>query len=71
MKQNFNTFFSKHIAFDPIDPLADGLGDEIQKEQSEPEAIHLDDREYDDIQPFWSAMSDDIHSGNVIDFSDD
>lgn len=28
-----------HVRFDPIDPLGDGLGDDIAAERNEPEAI--------------------------------
>ena len=36
------TFFHPRIQFEPIDPLADGLGEEIAREQQEPQAIRLD-----------------------------
>jgi len=38
----------------PIDPLADGLAEEIIKEQRESQAIRLDADEIEDIRKFWS-----------------
>ena len=40
----------------PVDPLADGLAEEIIKEQQEPQAIHLDVDEIEDIRQFWSRV---------------
>lgn len=34
---------SHHIGFTPVDPLGDGLREDIIAEQSEPDAINLDE----------------------------
>jgi hypothetical protein len=43
---NTNTMSLLHriLAFQPIDPLADGLGDDIAAEQAEPEHFELHDQ---------------------------
>lgn len=35
--------FSHHVKFDPVDPLDDGLKEEIEAEKKEPDAIVLED----------------------------
>lgn len=35
------SLFHRILAFQPIDPLADGLGDDIQAEQAEPDHFEL------------------------------
>ena len=54
MQNLFNKLFGSKIGFSPIDPLADGLAEEIIKEQREPQAIRLDVDEIEDIRKFWS-----------------
>ena len=54
MQNLFNKLFGSKIGFSPIDPLADGLAEEIIKEQQEPQAIRLDVDEIEDIRKFWS-----------------
>ena len=54
MQNLFNKLFGSKIGFSPIDPLADGLAEEIVKEQREPQAIRLDVDEIEDIRKFWS-----------------
>lgn len=54
MQNLFNKLFGSKIGFSPIDPLADGLAEEIIKEQREPQAIQLDVDEIEDIRKFWS-----------------
>ena len=54
MQNLFNKLFGSKIGFSPIDPLADGLAEEIIKEQREPQAIRLDADEIEDIRKFWS-----------------
>lgn len=50
-------FHHKTITFDPIDPLGDGLGDDIAAEQREPEAItSLDDTPSQDLEQFWGEV---------------
>ena len=54
MQNLFNKLFGSKIGFSPIDPLADGLAEEIIKEQRESQAIRLDVDEIEDIRKFWS-----------------
>jgi len=54
MQNLFNKLFGSKIGFSPIDPLADGLAEEIIKEQQEPQAIRLDADDIEDIRKFWS-----------------
>ena len=54
MQNLFNKLFGSEVGFLPIDPLADGLAEEIIKEQREPQAIRLDADEIEDIRKFWS-----------------
>ena len=54
MQNLFNKLFGSKIGFSPIDPLADGLAEEIIKEQQESQAIRLDVDEIEDIRKFWS-----------------
>ncbi len=61
------------IQFDPVDPLGDGLGDDIAAEQREPEAIH---DLHDMIDPYaleqrWSALLEEVqHDPDWFDFAD-
>lgn len=69
--------FHKHsrIQFDPIDPLGDGLGDDIAAERREPEAIVHDF--YDMIDPYaleqrWSAVLEEVQrEPDWFDFAND
>ena len=56
MQNLFNKLFGSKIGFSPIDPLADGLAEEIIKEQREPQAIRLDADDIEDIRKFWSRV---------------
>lgn len=54
-------FRKQTLSFAPIDPLADGLGDDIAAEQREAEAIHsLEDTSAEDLERFWSGVVEDI-----------
>ena len=64
------TFFHPRIQFEPIDPLADGLVEEIAREQQEPQAIRLDQSDIIDIQRFWTDVEEDLHRGNSVEFSE-
>lgn len=64
------TFFHPRIQFEPIDPLADGLGEEIAREQQEPQVIRLDQSDITDIQRFWTDVEEDLHRGNSVEFSE-
>jgi hypothetical protein len=49
--------FHPRISFDPVDPLGDGLGDEIMHEQLEPEAITLEeDINASELSQFWQSV---------------
>lgn len=46
-KYIFRSRLSRRLAFAPIDPLGDGLGDLIRREQQSPSVIDLEDDSYD------------------------
>jgi hypothetical protein len=51
----------KHIKFSTIDPLANGLDDEIAAERREPEAIRsLDDIPAEDLSNFWGSVLEEV-----------
>lgn len=56
MQNLFNKLFGRKVGFLPVDPLADGLDEEIIKEPQEPQAIRLDVDEIEDIRQFWSRV---------------
>ena len=60
MQNLFSKIFGHKVGFLPVDPLADGLGEEIAKERREPQAIRLDTDEVEDIRHFWSRVSDGV-----------
>ena len=62
MQNLFNKLFGSKVGFSPIDPLADGLAEEIIKEQREPQAIRLDADDIEDIRKFWSRADGDFDS---------
>jgi hypothetical protein len=49
-----------HISFKPIDPLGDGLREEIAAEQQEPEAIRDLEDGFD--ENFWSKVEKDVEN---------
>lgn len=57
------------LAFEPVDPLDDGLREMIQGEQREPQAINLHDDDTD-IGQFWHAVERDIHNGGALEFAE-
>lgn len=61
------------IHFDPIDPLADGLADDIRAEQREADAISsLDDTSADELAKFWSGVVRDVKNDpDWFDFAED
>lgn len=56
MQNLFNKLFGRKVGFLPVDPLADGLAEEIIKERQEPQTIRLDVDEIEDIRQFWSRV---------------
>lgn len=74
MRTKFNKFLQilrPQVEFEPIDPLGDGLGDAILAERNETQAINLDESDDSDTRQFWRAVEDDLHAGNLVEFSDD
>ncbi len=67
------SIFHKHtLALSPIDPLGDGLGDDIVAEQSESEAMTLNDIIPSDLETFWCHVCEDITKDpSWTDFSHD
>ena len=50
-----------HVRFAKVDPLANGLADEIAAEQREADAINsLEDTSPEDLEKFWSGVVEDI-----------
>lgn len=53
----FKQFFNRKLAFQPIDPLGDGLGDDIAREQSNPETLAFqEDINGERLIEFWSRI---------------
>ncbi len=60
------------LAFAPVDPLSDGLGDMIKQEIRESNGVDMLSEDYDaGAGQFWSAVELDMHSGNLVSFSED
>ncbi len=71
MQQFFSKLFGRKFGFAPIDPLANGLAEEIEMERREPQAIDLAASDEYEVSRFWNSVEDDLHGGGGIDFSDD
>jgi hypothetical protein len=55
------SLFQSKLAFQPVDPLGDGLGDDIAKEQSEPEAeAFQEDIDAGNLTNFWEKVEQDV-----------
>lgn len=54
------TLFRTKLAFQPIDPLGDGLREMIENEQRSPNVIHLYDDDTDQ-GAFWREVERDMH----------
>lgn len=56
------TPFTPHkLQFQPVDPLGDGLGDDIAHEQSEPGAAEFQqDIDGNNLTDFWNKVEDDV-----------
>lgn len=53
--------FSHHISFKQVDPLGDGLREEIAQEQMEPEAITLEEFvDEEKLTNYWQSVESDI-----------
>lgn len=68
-----NIFNHQSIHFTKQDPLGNGLGDEIAKEQQEPEAIRsLEDTPSHDLEQFWGQVIEDAKKDkDFFAFADD
>jgi hypothetical protein len=53
-------FFHRKLAFKPIDPLDDGLRDDIEAEQRETETIDLQERFDPDFEQKWDEIVKDV-----------
>lgn len=59
----FSRFFH-HISFSQVDPLDNGLREEILAEQAEPQAIRtLEDEDGASLISAWEEMSQGLHDG--------
>lgn len=67
------SIFHQKIHFQAPDPLANGLGDEIEAEQHEAEAFRtLDDTPGDELSKQWNTIVKDIEKDpDWFKFSDD
>jgi hypothetical protein len=56
------TLFNHHISFKQIDPLGDGLREEIEAEREEPEAIVTLEEGIDEgqLSQYWQSVESDI-----------
>ena len=53
--------FHHKIRFSKVDPLANGLDEEIAAEQREAEAMHsLEDTSAEELDKFWTGVVNDI-----------
>jgi hypothetical protein len=68
-----NIFHHNTISFSDVDPLGDGLGDEIAAEQHEADSIKsLDDVSAEELTTKWTAIVEDIKKDPTwFDFSEE
>lgn len=65
-------FNNPHLAFQPVDPLADGLGDDIVAEQNETERIELTEQLDGSLAQRWDEILTDVHQDpDWFTFADD
>ena len=56
------SIFPRKLQFEPIDPLGDGLREDILQEQSNPENLAFqDDIDGQGLTEFWNTVGQDIH----------
>lgn len=54
-------FHHQHVAFSKVDPLGNGLGDEIAAEQREADSIQsLEDVSAEELNRTWNVIVEDI-----------
>jgi hypothetical protein len=54
------SLFNRHVTFKKIDPLGDGLAEEIAAEKNEPDAIILEEGADEQLVEQWEAVVKDI-----------
>ncbi len=58
----FSLFSSPKLEFEPVDPLGDGLGDDIEAMRSNPEVVAFQqDIDGQALTEFWNRVEQDIH----------
>lgn len=70
MQQFFSKIFGKALGFEPVDPLGNGLAEEIEMERREPQAINLAISDEEEVSQFWSSVENDLHAGGGIKFDE-
>ncbi len=66
------SFFRHKLAFAKIDPLADGLGEEIAAERAESEHIDLKEQYDPDLGDRWAKIVKDVRKDpSWFDFHDE
>lgn len=55
------SLFHHTLQFQPADPLADGLGDEIAAEQAEPEHFELNEQLDGTLAEAWAEVLDSVN----------
>lgn len=56
------SFFPRKLQFEPVDPLADGLGDDIAREQSDPANQEFQkDIDGQSLTDFWNEVGRDAN----------
>lgn len=63
--------FRSEVAFEAVDPLADGLGDDIKLEQAEAGISLEDTPDADHLSSFWEAVVEDAHKDKDWGFADE
>ena len=66
------SLFHRILSFQPIDPLADGLGDDIEAERAEPEHFELHEQLDGRLADAWEEiLTDARHDPGFAFVSDD
>ena len=56
------SLFSRTLQFEPVDPLGDGLREDIASEQSDPDTLAFqNDIDGQSLVDFWNEVGRDIH----------
>jgi hypothetical protein len=63
--------FHHKLAFQPIDPMADGLGDDIHAEQSEPDHFELQEQLDGRLADEWEEILTDARKDPDFSFVND